>query len=479
MRRAHYAQNERGVTMVLVAIAMVAIMSIAALSIDVITLYVAREEAQRSADAAALAAARVISISGMTGDPANTSSSWQAICGGAGSPASLAAIAVSTQRAVGGAVPTTTTVTYSAGGATGTQDCSTLPAAFGVNPMATVQISRASLPTFFSRIWGNTSNTVSAKATAEAFNPSASDLNGNVSSPNVTPVQPTCVKPLMLPNRDPFNAPGCTGAACNPFVTVADGSIVHPGVLPTTANGVIGETFNLFADCKPGTNCVRVNNQARANVIVGGFVGGGPPPTPNLEYLPGEITSSSIAVPTCGTSGSGSNLDYEPAVTGCDTTTKYQCGIPSASAATPNVIDLTENPGGPSGDTATGVACLMTNSNSTPASGQDILDTTSYPYKITAGSANPVGISGSVITSSNSIISLPIYDVSAPLVVTGNQAPVTIVGFLQAFVNSEGADGSLNVTVLNVAGCGNGATVGTNNPVSGSSPVPVRLITPP
>ena len=60
--------------MVLVAIAMVAIISIAALSIDVITLYVAREEAQRSADAAALAAARVISISGMTGDPANTSS---------------------------------------------------------------------------------------------------------------------------------------------------------------------------------------------------------------------------------------------------------------------------------------------------------------------------------------------------------------------------------------------------------------------
>jgi hypothetical protein len=29
--------------------------------------------------------------------------------------------------------------------------------------------------------------------------------------------------------------------------------------------------------------------------------------------------------------------------------------------------------------------------------------------------------------------------------------------------------------VLNVAGCGNAAT---NNPVTGSSPVPVRLITP-
>ncbi len=57
--------------MVLVALAMVAIIAMAALSIDVITLYLAREEAQRSADAAALAAARVISLSGMTGDPSN------------------------------------------------------------------------------------------------------------------------------------------------------------------------------------------------------------------------------------------------------------------------------------------------------------------------------------------------------------------------------------------------------------------------
>jgi len=47
--------------MVLVAIAMVAIIAMAALSIDVVTLYLAREEAQRSADAAALGAARVLS----------------------------------------------------------------------------------------------------------------------------------------------------------------------------------------------------------------------------------------------------------------------------------------------------------------------------------------------------------------------------------------------------------------------------------
>ena len=78
--------GERGVTMVLVALAMVAMIAMAALSIDVVMLYLAREEAQRSADAAALAAARVISLSGMTGDPSNISGLWSAICGRVGLP---------------------------------------------------------------------------------------------------------------------------------------------------------------------------------------------------------------------------------------------------------------------------------------------------------------------------------------------------------------------------------------------------------
>src|SRR5450755_3725739 len=110
--------------MVLVAIAMIAIVSMAALSIDVITLYLAREEAQRSADQAALAAARIISLSGMTGDPGNTTT-WQLVCGGSGSPASLAATAVGMQSPVGGSLATTITVNYSDGTNTNI-DCSGL-----------------------------------------------------------------------------------------------------------------------------------------------------------------------------------------------------------------------------------------------------------------------------------------------------------------------------------------------------------------
>jgi hypothetical protein len=38
--------------------------------------------------------------------------------------------------------------------------------------------------------------------------------------------------------------------------------------------------------------------------------------------------------------------------------------------------------------------------------------------------------------------------------------------------------GNRLVTVLNVSGCGNG-TNATGRPIHGSSPVPIRLITPP
>ena len=84
--RSHDAHHgERGVTMIFVAVAMVAIIGMAVLSIDVVILYLAKEEAQHSADLAALAAARVLSLSGVTGDPDNIQGSlpsapWQAAC---------------------------------------------------------------------------------------------------------------------------------------------------------------------------------------------------------------------------------------------------------------------------------------------------------------------------------------------------------------------------------------------------------------
>jgi hypothetical protein len=56
---------------------------------------------------------------------------------------------------------------------------------------------------------------------------------------------------------------------------------------------------------------------------------------------------------------------------------------------------------------------------------------------------------------------------------------VTFVGFLQVFINAVDQNGSMKVTVLNVAGCGNGSAGAPATSEIGNSPVPVRLITPP
>jgi hypothetical protein len=464
--------------MVLVAVAMVAIIAMAAMSIDLVTLYLAREEAQRAADSAALAAARVISVTGITGtgDTTRDPADWRAICGAAGGWATQAAQAVAAQNTVGGQ-EVTVSVTYSDGSTTGANDCSTLSAAFAVNPMVTVQIAPANIPSFFSRIWGSRGNNISASATAEVFNPSASDNNGVVPNGTVTPVQPRCVKPWIVPNSDPGNCRPGRSSNCRQFVDPTDGRILNPGIAPggsTNSPGVIGEQFNLFADCTFATPPCSVagnpNNSPIANAAIGSVNSPSPISIPNLEYLPGAISTPSQAVPSCAVGGT----NYELAVAGCDQTTVYQCGQQVPNSGNPNMVDLSENPSGAGGDTAIGLACSLTNSSTVPVTGNDVLRISSYPFVVLAADANPLGISGTPVTSSNSIVSLPIYD-GGRINTTGTTA-ITIVGFLQVFVNQVNPDGSVGVTVLNVAGCGSNGT--TNPPVFGSSPVPIRLITP-
>jgi hypothetical protein len=453
--------------MVLVAVAMVAIIAMAAMSIDLVTLYLAREEAQRAADSAALAAARVISVTGITGtaNPTTDPADWRAICGAAGGWATQAAQAVAAQNTVGGQ-EVTVGVTYSDGSTTGANDCSTLSAKFAVNPMVTVQVVPANIPSFFSRIWGNRGNNISASATAEAFNPSSSDTTGVVPNGTVTPVQPRCVKPWIVPNLDPGNCTPRRSTTCTAFVTTGDGQIQHAGISPSGSGvtGVIGETFTLYADCTgTGAPCVPTLNPPVANFSFAS--------APSLQYLPGAISSSSQAVASCASSGS----NYEMAVAGCDQTTVYQCGQQIPPSGNPNMVDLSENPGGGAGDTAMGLACSLTNTDTIPLSGNDTLRVGTYPFVALAGDANPLGISGTPVTASNSIVSLPIYDQTA-VAITSTTTPVTIVGFLQVFVDQVNIDGSVRVIVLNVAGCGSNGT--TNPPVFGSSPVPIRLITP-
>src|SRR5580704_137226 len=217
-------EKERGVTLALVAVAIVSIIGMAALSIDIGTLYQAKAEAQRAADAAALAAARVISISGITGDPNNNAGGWKPTCSATGAATVTAtAVAQAQWNFVGGAPASTVKVTYGPGA--GATDCSTVLAttpSFAVNPTVTVYVQQATLPTFFGKIFGlitggtSTNSGVSATATAEVFNPSNSGTFA--SGGQMVPVQPRCVKPWIVPNKDPLNPAGCAGGACLPFV---------------------------------------------------------------------------------------------------------------------------------------------------------------------------------------------------------------------------------------------------------------------
>lgn len=478
-------------TMLLVALAMVAIIGMAALSIDVITLYLAREEAQHSADSAALGAAKVLSLSGITGDPNNGSGNWGRICGpdnGTNGLATRVAKAIATQNTVGGAVPTTINVTYSAGSApssAGTSDCTPLNVtAFGVNPVVTVQIIRTGVPNFFSRIWGSAGTAVSATASAEAFNPSNSASAG---PSGIIPVQPRCVKPWIVPNLDPLNATNCTDINCQPFVNLTNGHIINPGISVNGGNatGVIGERFLLVPDCQRHltANCTPQPGTLANQPTSGSFL----PTQPNLEYLPGQTLYPSAAVP----SGASAGSPYEQAIAGCDQTTVYYCGVPSASPIGngPNMVDLTENPAS-TDDTTNGVMALIREGNPNPNGGQpDGQDSfspygspSSYPFQIFPGSGNPTGLANTIpITASNSIVSVPIYDQVGNTFTTFSPTPVpvTIVGFLQVFINATDQYGNVDVTVLNVAGCGNGNTTPVGTAITANSPVPVRLITPP
>jgi len=480
--------------MVLVAMAMVAIIAMAALSIDVVTLYLARMEAQRSADAAALAAARVISLSGMTGDPGNASGSWGATCGGSSSPASQAGMAAATQNMIGAVIPTVS-VTYYTVGTSPSADCSGMPAAFGVNPLVTAQVTRSGLPTFFSRIWGLSGNSVSATATAEVFNSANSGNVGNGPTGTITPVQPRCVKPWMMPNRDPLNpgpyAPphgpqvfcdqGNPPGNCQPFVNLSNGQVERPGVsLNGGYNAVIGETFWLAPDCVHNSSPCQFRPQGSPHVPQGNYYQGGSgyfELPPSMQYLAGAApTTTPVAVPSCS---SGSSL-YQQAIAGCDESTVYQCGVQNM-----NTIDLSENPGVATNDTMDGVECLIDEDNAggTQPTGQDTINTSAYPFQILAGTGNILvgsGLAtGTPITSSNSVVTVPLYD-DTQTVHSSGTTQVTIVGFLQVFINSADQTGNVYVTVLNVTGCSNGSgsqTVGTA--VTGTSPVPVRLITAP
>lgn len=449
--------GERGITMLLVAIAIVSMLAMVALSIDVITLYSAKSEAQRAADSAALAAAKMLVDMGVTADPTATVPSAVQIDAATKAAQSVAGQAIIAARQVQAA-----DVSLSfPGGSTAT---------YNVNPQVTVTVQNQNLPTFFSRIWSRANLTVRASATAEAFNPSNSS---SITNGGGVPVIAHCVKPFIVPNCDPQHAgAGCGGTGAT-FFNVATGAITNPGAAP---GGVIGEGFDLVSTCGPGPGCT----PGAPNVGTG-------PGGRTLYYYPAQMPTATRACPASCVP----NTNFEEEIECCNPS-PISCGT-SATAPTVNtlLLDNTVFPEGGTIPAKEGIQCLI---HEQGGSGQDALNSAApltYPLEISVGGNNRLAGSSSsgpsgtttlsandLVTTSDSLVIIPVYDATGGITPTSS-TPVNIIGFLEVFIDQVFPGGGgpkageFHVTVVNVLGCGTNAT---GAPVSSVAAVPVRLI---
>ena len=420
----------------LVAVVMLFVIgAMAALSIDVVTLYTARSEAQLAADGAALAGARVLANSGMTSASDAT----------VGANAVPSAIAVATQVAASNPVGGRNLVAGASPCISGQEICvniNELDANFVANPHVTVQVQRSDLPTFFARIWGRTTITVKASATAEAYNPS----NVPVTSPNPKlPVAPMCVKPWLVPNVSPDPAPA------NPQIfDPSTGAILDTTLLGyRTAN----QANRLQPACDPDCSGVPLPNASSYHYYPGDPANF-PPPTQALPSCTPALTSP-----------------YQESIAGC-----IQTPIACNSQAN---IDISSNPTR-NAETSDAVTCL-THAQNNNGDKYDNAGGAGPPFQFIAGDDNPVpGIAGNNVMVSDSLVTVPVFDVASDPPTN----PVTIIGFLQLFLNpggnatTNGAVGSMRTKVINLVGCGTNPMGAQPILGNGASPVAVRLISP-
>jgi hypothetical protein len=424
-------KDERGITLLLVAISLVVIIGMAALAIDVVTLYVARTETQRAADAAALAGVKAIADTGFTSglsfaNPAD-------VCGtGTNGAANQQAIAAATKNFVAGQAPTVLSVSC---------NLNTVQ-----NPTITVTVQRTGLPTFFSRIWGYTGNSVSATATAEAYNPS-----GQTAAP---PISVNSVKPLLIPNCDPNGGTGFVGCT---FFFKGAGNPINPA-----SNYIDTPTPYHFTQ-----GAINMGTGAPANKYLAA----------DMSSMPATVCPGTSAIPSGSCSRAGGGGLYDDIA--CGNTHAISCGdtLNIDSSGTGGMVDMP--------DAGQGIQCLIhastaTTTNITCSSPNTTYDQDCFlpgpPATIQGGISNPNPLLRSQpnISRSDSVVTVPVYDSTNNPCPSGTCGPVTVIGFLQLGIQDVDATGGFHAYVLNAAGCGTNGTTGVSG--GGVSPIPVRLI---
>ncbi|MBI2819853.1 MAG: hypothetical protein HYX73_07725 [Acidobacteria bacterium] len=429
-----WSRKQAGMTLFMVAALLFVLLGMAALSIDLVALYVNRSEAQRAADAAALAGAKKF-LQYVNG------ASPQFVVEAA---ARQEAQVVGAQNVVGGQAAQIADgdVVFD----------------FSVpnNPRITVTVQRTAaagnpVPTFFGKAIGIDEVDISAIATAEAYKPGVGD----------PPVCVGCIKPWIMPNCDP--AHDTPGPSPNPFCpddadpyVNSDGSIAHSGLAPA---GVIGQIITL-----------KYGNPQEA-------------PAPS-QFYPIQIppgTTPEIC-PECasqagGSEGPGAAL-YRHNIACCNTN-HFVCG---------QEVPLELETGNMVGPTGQGTRCLI-HQGPGNSGGQDTLAFDANGFHVEMGANNPLvqlGIKsvGAHTDTSSSFITIPLYD--GHVLCPGGSCGTTvqIVGFLEGFIlGVTQPQNTIEVYVTGISGCGSGGTSAncddsdTSDTVgTGGQLVPVRLI---
>ena len=216
-------------------------------------------------------------------------------------------------------------------------------------------------------------------------------------------------------------------------------------------------------------------------VCTGGDCSGTLPTPLAWRYYPGDQSSfpaPTTALPTC--SQIPTPTAYQESIAACVQT-------PLACNSTAVNIDTTNYGAARNFETAEAVNCLT---HATTFKGDRVISTNppSAPFQFIAGDDNPIALAnpalaGQDVMVSDSLVTVPVFDVGpGPPPYPAPTNPVTILGFVQLFLNPGGRPtpntGQVRTTVINMVGCGTNVS---GPPIlgNGASPVAVRLISPP